>query len=325
MSTGVKFIVLGILFAAGIYLSLFFGGSEVLNWHNVQADFVFYQIRLPKTLTALMAGAALSVSGLVLQVIFRNPLAGPYVLGISSGASLAVAVSVMTGSAIGFFPSFFHGKTFPVVAAIIGALVMTLLILSISLRVKKNVILLLIGLMVAQICGAAQTVLEYFAEPDSLKNFVIWGMGSMSTTGLPDMPLFIGLSLIPLLASLFFVKALNAFLLGQAYAHNLGIRIKHTRFWLILISSALTGIVTAYCGPIAFVGIAVPILSRMVFPQSQQRIHLFACMLIGATMLMFADAFAHSLLTHMALPINMVTTFIGAPLLIYLMFKNKHW
>ena len=319
MSAQFKFFILLLLFALGLYLSLFFGGSESIA---STADFIFYQIRLPKTVTAIMAGAALAVSGLILQIIFRNPLAGPYVLGISSGASLAVAISVMAGVGL---PVFFQGKSYLVLSAIIGSFIMTLVILSIAMRVKKNVILLLIGLMIAQLCGAAQTVLEYFAEPDSLKNFVIWGMGSMSTTGLEDLPLLCGFTLLILTVVFFYIKPLNAFLLGQDYAANLGIAVKQKRFQLILISSALTGIITAFCGPIAFVGIAVPILSRLLFKQSQQHIHLFACLLLGPILLMFADAFAHSLIKHMALPINMITTFLGAPLLIYLMFKNKNW
>ena len=325
MSNAAKFILLFLLFCIGIYMSLFFGGSESLNFSDLSADFIFYQIRLPKTITARLAGAALSVSGLILQVIFRNPLAGPYVLGISSGASLAVALSVMAGSGLHFLPGFFWAKAYTVLSSIVGSFAMTILILSIAVRVKKNVILLLIGLMISQICGALQTVIEYFAEPESLKNFVLWSMGSMSTTNLQDIPLLAGSTLIVLGLLLFFIKPLNAFLLGQLYAQNLGVSVKQKRFWLILISSSLTGIITAYCGPIAFVGIAVPILSRMLFQVSKQQVHLAACLFLGPILLLFADAFAHSLIKHMALPINMITTFIGAPLVIYLMFKNKQW
>ena len=325
MSTRLKFLILIVLFGFGLSFSLFFGGSELLHLNNPDTDFLFNQIRLPKTITAIMAGAALSVSGLILQVVFRNPLAGPYVLGISSGASLAVAFSVMAGASLPFLPGFFHGKAYLVLSAMFGSLLMTVLILGISLRVKKNVILLLIGLMIAQLCGALQTVLEYFAEPDSLKNFVIWGMGSMSATGLNDMPMLVSFTLIAIFAVFFYIKPLNAFLLGQDYAANLGIAVKQKRFQLILISSSLTGLITAYCGPVAFVGIAVPILSRLLFKQAGQQLHILACVLIGPILLLFADAFAHSLIKHMALPINMITTFLGAPLLIYLMFKNKNW
>lgn len=306
-------------------MSLFYGGSESLHFSDLSSKFIFSQIRLPKTITAILAGSALAVSGLILQVVFRNPLAGPYVLGISSGASLMVALAVMASSGIQFLPGNYFGKSYVVVASILGSFIMTLLILVISNRVKSNVILLLIGLMFSQICGALQTVLEYFAEPNSLKNFVLWSMGSMSTTTLQEIPLFISLAIITLLSVLLFIKPLNTFLLGDSYAHNLGIPIKQSRFWLILISSALTGIITAFCGPIAFIGIAVPILSRMIFITSKQQFHFAACLLIGPVLLLFADAFAHSFIKQMALPINMITTFIGAPLVVYLMFKNKQW
>jgi len=325
LSNTIKFSILFVLFSLGIYASIFYGGSESLNFTDLNTDFIFYQIRLPKTITAILAGACLAVSGLILQIVFRNPLAGPYVLGISSGASLTVALAVMAGSSISFLPTGLFGKSYIVFASVLGSLVMTILILSISNRIKSNVILLLIGLMFSQICGAFQTVLEYFADPNSLKNFVLWSMGSMSTTTQDELPLFVFLSLLSVASVLFFIKPLNTFLLGENYAHNLGINIKQSRFWLILISSALTGIVTAFCGPIAFIGIAVPILSRMIFNISKQQIHFFSCILIGPVLLLFADAFAHSFIKQMALPINMITTFIGAPLVIYLMFKNKQW
>ncbi len=322
-SIGIKFFIILTLFSIGICFSLIYGGSENLNSSDLSSHFIFYQIRLPKTITAILAGACLAVSGLILQIVFRNPLAGPYVLGISSGASLTVALAVMAGSSISFLSTGLFGKSYIVFASVLGSLLMTILILFISNRVKSNVILLLIGLMFSQICGAFQTVLEYFAEPNSLKNFVLWTMGSMSNNTQNDLPLFITLSVICLLAVLLFIKPLNTFLLGENYAHNLGINIKKSRFWLILLSSALTGIITAFCGPIAFVGIAVPILSRMIFESSKQQIHFASCILIGPILLLLADAFAHSLFKQIALPINMITTLMGAPLVIYLMFKNK--
>jgi iron complex transport system permease protein len=288
-------------------------------------DFIFWQIRFPKTLTAIIAGSTLSAAGLILQIIFRNPLAGPYVLGISSGASLTVALSVLAGQSLHLFTDYFIGKSFIVVSAIAGSFVVTLLILFISKKVNSNIVLLLIGLMLSQICGAIQTALEYFSDPNSLKTFVIWGMGSLAnTTGL-DLAIYIPAGLVCLLSLVFFVKPLNALLLGQNYAQNVGVNFNKNRFYLILISSLLTGLTTAFCGPIAFVGIAVPILSRMIFNSSKQQLHLASSLLIGSSILLLSDAISHSALTNVALPINMITTFIGAPLVIYLMFKNKHW
>lgn len=318
--------MLALLFIAGCFFSLFYGGSEnILSTELNEYNFIFWQIRVPKTLTAIIAGSALSVAGLILQIIFRNPLAGPYVLGISSGASLMVAISVMAGNAFQLFSNFFVGKSVLVLSAISGSFLITFLILYISKKVKSNVVLLLIGLMISQICGAIQTALEYFSDPNNLKAFVIWGMGSLANTTNYDFILFIPIAFICLTALIFFVKPLNALLLGQNYAQNVGIDFNRSRFYLILISSVLTGVTTAFCGPIAFVGIAVPILSRMIFKTSRQEVHITASLLIGSSLLLFSDALCNSVFKTMALPINMITTFIGAPLVIYLMFRNKHW
>lgn len=310
----------------GCLVSLFFGGTEdVLSSKITAHNFIFWQIRFPKTITAIIAGSALSAAGLILQIIFRNPLAGPYVLGISSGASLMVAMTILASKTLNLFSDFFIGKGFIVLAAISGSLFVTLLILIISKKVKSNVILLLIGLMFSQICGAIQTALEYFSDPNNLKSFVIWGMGSLANTTNYDLIIFLPVALISIMALLFFVKPLNALLLGQSYAQNVGVNFNQSRFYLILISSVLTGLTTAFCGPIAFVGIAVPILSRMFFDSSKQQLHLVSCLLIGSSILLFSDALCNSAVKNVSLPINMITTFIGAPLVIYLMFKNKHW
>ncbi|PBQ31842.1 iron ABC transporter [Sphingobacteriaceae bacterium] len=324
--SAIKFSILILLFVTGCLLSLFFGGSESVNVSEVTADnFIFWQIRFPKTVTAIIAGCTLSVSGLILQIIFRNPLAGPYVLGISSGASLMVAVSILAGNALHVFSDFFLGKSFIVISAITGSFLVTVLILIISKKVNSNIVLLLIGLMFSQICGAIQTALEYFSDPGSLKSFVVWGMGSLANTTNSDLGLFLPVAFLCLTALLFFIKPLNALLLGQNYAHNVGVNFNQSRFYLILISSVLTGITTAFCGPIAFVGIAVPILSRMVFGSSKQQLHFAACLLIGSSILLFSDALANSVVRNISLPLNMITTLIGAPLVIYLMFRNKHW
>ncbi len=315
-----------LLLIVSCVLSLLYGGSESINLQALSGDnFIFWEIRFPKTVTAIAAGATLSVAGLILQILFRNPLAGPYVLGISSGAALMVAFAILTGNALNLFTNFFIGKSFIAIAAISGSCLVTFLILAISKRVNSNIILLLIGLMISQICGALQTSLEYFADPASLKSFVVWGMGSLSNNTQQDLFFYLPISILGLASVLFFIKPLNALLLGQNYAQNSGINFKTNRFWLILISSVLTGITTAFCGPVAFVGIAVPILSRMVFTTSRQHVHFFSCMLIGSSLLLLSDALCNSLISNIALPINMITTFIGAPLVIYLMFKNKHW
>ena len=322
----IRFIVLGILFVIGCVLSLLYGGSEDVRLSSIGgSNFILNEIRFPKPFTAIIAGSTLSVAGLILQIIFRNPLAGPYVLGISSGASLMVALGILAGNSVYLISDLFLGKSFLVLSAIAGSFLVTLLILMISKKVNSNIVLLLIGLMFSQICGALQTSLEYFPDPASLKNFVVWGMGSLANTTGPDLKIYAPLALLSLFFLVFFMKPLNALLLGQAYAQNAGINFTRSRFYLILISSTLTGLTTAFCGPIAFVGIAVPILSRMIFSTSRQQIHFAACMILGAIILLFSDVLCHSVSHGLALPINMITTFIGAPLVIYLMFKNKHW
>ncbi|MEO6302241.1 MAG: iron ABC transporter permease [Bacteroidia bacterium] len=322
----IKFLLLIILLVISCLLSLFYGGSESIHLNDVFSDnFIFWHLRLPKTITAIIAGCTLSAAGLILQIIFRNPLAGPYVLGISSGASLMVAISILAGGTLHLFSDLFIGKTFIVLSAITGSFLITLLILAISKKVNSNIVLLLIGLMLSQICGAIQTALEYFSDANSLKSFVIWGMGSLSNTTNFDLMIYFPLALIFLLALLFFIKPLNALLLGENYAQNVGINFRSNRFYLILISSVLTGLTTAFCGPIAFIGIAVPILSRMIFKSSKQHLHIISCLLLGSILLLLSDALANSAIKTISLPINMITTFIGAPMVIYLMFKNKSW
>lgn len=324
--TTIKFLILICLLITAGFLSLFFGGSETINFHELSLNnFIFWQIRFPKTITAIIAGCTLSAAGLILQIIFRNPLAGPYVLGISSGASLMVAISILAGSSLHLLSDFFIGKTIIVLSAITGSLLVTALILAISKKVNSNIVLLLIGLMISQICGAIQTALEYFSDANSLKSFVVWGMGSLSNTTNFDLLIYFPIALIFLLAIIFYIKPLNALLLGENYSQNIGVNFKSSRFYLILISSVLTGLTTAFCGPIAFIGIAVPILSRMIFKNSKQHLHIISCLLLGSIILLLSDTLANSVIKNISLPINMLTTFIGAPLVIYLMFKNKSW
>jgi iron complex transport system permease protein len=321
-STSIKFVMLFALLILGLALSMLYGGSEPVGSAH---PFIFWQIRVPKTITALLAGSTLAVSGLILQVIFRNPLAGPYVLGISSGAALMVAVTVLAGGSTALFSSLAAGKTLLVFSAITGSLLVTLLILFVSVKVSSNIVLLLIGLMFSQICAAVQMALEYFSEANHLKSFVIWGMGSLANTTTQDIYLYAPIAVVCLLAFIFFIKPLNALLLGEDYARNAGVDFRKNRFILVLIASVLTGVTTAFCGPIAFIGTAVPILSRMIFRTSRQEVHYVSCALIGCIILLVSDYACNNLMKNVVLPVNMLTTFIGAPVVIYLMFRNKQW
>jgi len=320
----IPYFILTLIFLLACFCSIFYGGSESLSVSDLNSDhFIFWEIRLPKTLTAILAGCSLTAAGLILQVLFRNPLAGPYALGISSGAALMVAVVLLTVE--GFSFGFFVGKSILVLAALTGSFFVTLLLLIISRRVSNTIVILLIGLMISQLCGALLAGIEYFANPGNLKLFVIWGMGSLSNTDYFDLGVFGLVVVFAFTLLLFFIKPLNALLLGDAYAHNLGITVRGTRFYLILISSLLTGISTAFCGPIAFVGISIPILSRLIFSTAKQQNHLISGMLMGSSLLLFSDALTHKLLEGSSLPVNIITTLIGAPIVLYIMFKNKNW
>lgn len=314
-----------VLLCAGLaLLNLFFAGSETLSFNQTNnTPFIFWQIRWPKMWSAILAGASLSISGLILQILFRNPLAGPYVLGISSGASFMVALTLLGSSALGWQFQAGLGTSSIVAAAVIGSFTVTLLISALSLKVKNNTLLLLIGLMFGQIIGAAQGFLEYFGSSDSLKQLVIWSMGSVRNVTSSDLPIYAPLVVIGIGLCLRYVKPLQLLTLGNQYAQNLGVPIKNNRFLWISLSSVLTGVTTAFCGPIAFVGIAIPIASRLVFKTASQLFHLLSCALLGSSMLLLSDLICF--LSTPYLPLNMVTTLLGCPLVIYLMFKQKTW
>jgi iron complex transport system permease protein len=318
----VNILILGILAFLLVWLNLFYG-SVTLSFNDISAGTnrtIFYDIRLPKTITAFLAGGGLAVAGLLMQTLFRNPLAGPYVLGVSSGASLMVAVVMMV---FGGITNYFSGKALISGAAIGGALLVMAFILFISKRSKSNITVLLVGLMFSQILGAIQGIIEYVANPVSLKSFVIWGMGSVSNTTNNDLILFIPIVSIMFISALFLSKSLNALLLGEAYAVNLGINVNKLRILIIVITALLTGIITAFCGPIAFVGLSVPIAARLIFKSSNQFHLLLYCFLLGSITLLLCDSVCQILSGTYMLPINTITTIIGSPIVIYLLFKSK--
>lgn len=324
-SDGIVLIALLVFTSIAAFLSLYFGGTEQLSVSEGTDAFIFHHIRLPKTITAVLAGTTLSLAGLTLQIVFRNPLAGPYVLGVSSGASLFVAGGLLASTTLHWSMQLLGGKLFIVACAVCGSLMATLLILAIARKVAGNVILLLIGLMIAQICGALQMSLEYFADPYNLKTFVIWGMGSLGNTTLSDLQVYVPLAICFVFFLFLRLKPLTAMLYGENYSQNLGFNFRRERFLLILIASLMTGLTTAFCGPIAFVGIAVPIFSRMLFRSSDLWLHFFSSSLLGSILLLLSDALSSNVSDGLSLPINMITTLIGAPLVIYLMFKNRQW
>ncbi|MBS1652713.1 MAG: iron ABC transporter permease [Bacteroidetes bacterium] len=321
----ILFIFLLALFAFSIF-NLVFAGSKPLQLFDFKSEnFVFYQIRLPKLIIAIIAGAALSVSGLFLQIIFRNPLAGPYVLGISSGASLGVAFTMLITNFTIAPQYFFISESITVISSISGALVVTFFILTFAKKINSNVVLLLAGLIIGQLCSAIQGVFEFYASAANLKTFSTWGMGSLSNTTITDLKIILPVFFMLVILSLLMIKPLNAFLLGESYAEGLGINYKKVRFYLIVISSAFTGLITAYCGPIAFVGISVPILARLILKTSRIQFQLFACLILGAVVLVVADTLCYNISGTGNLPINAITTCMGAPLVLFLLLKQKQW
>ncbi|WP_298612696.1 iron ABC transporter permease [uncultured Odoribacter sp.] len=296
-------------------------GNEPETWQNI-----IWKSRFPQALTALVAGAGLSISGLQMQTVFHNPLAGPSVLGISSGASLGVAFVVLFSGSIGGVALShlgFIGEVALSVAAISGALAVMSLIVFASRKIKGNVTLLIIGVMIGYIANAIIGVLKYFSVEEDIKAYVIWGLGSFSRVSGNQMTLFVILMVILIPLSFLLVKTLNLLLLGEGYARNLGLNIKRARIEVISCSGVLTAIVTAYCGPIIFLGLAVPHLCRAIFQTSDHRILMPASLTMGAALALLCNLIARMPGFEGALPVNSVTALIGAPVVASVLFRKR--
>ena len=326
-------IILGIVLFA---LNLFVGSVmvpfedifKVLLHDNTDKTLsvIIFNYRLPQALTALLAGAALAVAGILMQTLFRNPLADPSMLGISSGASLGVGIVILLTGAISgaAVSSFGWWSTIGVsLAAFIGAVLVLFVMLAFSSRMKNMTTLIIIGLMIADLAGSITDILKFFSLKEDIHAFVIWGMGSFSGVGTSKMPIFAISIIIGLIATFFLSKNLNILLLGEMYAENLGLNIKKNSVIIILVSGYLTAIVTAYCGPIAFVGLAMPHIARFLFKSSDHRLLIPATMLIGMDMALFCNLIARMPGFDGNLPINAVTAFIGAPVVISVIMKSK--
>ncbi|MFD2036987.1 iron chelate uptake ABC transporter family permease subunit [Belliella marina] len=287
-------------------------------------EIIVFGYRIPKAFTAVLAGITLSVSGLQMQTFFRNPLAGPFVLGISSGAGLGVALLVMAGSAFGL--SFFSGGFglwAVVFAASIGAILVLLLMSLTAWRVKDSMTLLIVGLMFGSLAGAIVSVLSYFSDANQLKVYTVWSMGSLGSTHSGQLELFFFASVLGIIPVLIFIKSYNAMLLGEAYAKSMGVNIHRLRWAMIISTGILAGSATAFCGPIAFIGIAVPHMARLVFKTGDHRILFPASALMGAIVLLICDAISQIPGSAQTLPINAVTSLVGAPMVIWLILKRN--
>lgn len=302
-------------------LCILSGGGDNEIWHNI-----VWSSRVPQALTATMAGAGLAVSGLQMQTVFRNPLAGPSVLGISNGASLGVAfVVLMSGSLGGVALSRlgYLGDVAMSVGAIVGALAVMLLILYVAQKVKGDVTLLIIGVMIGYLVNAVIGVLKFFSPEEDVKAYVVWGLGSFARVSGDQMLLFVVLMLILLPLSMLLVKPMNLLLLGDDYARNLGLDVQRQRMLVIGSSGILVAIVTAYCGPIMFIGLAVPHLCRAIFRTSDHRLLMPGTALVGASLALVCNLIARMPGFEGALPVNSVTALIGAPVIAYVLFRRK--
>lgn len=303
-------------------IDILLGKSGVSTiWENI-----IWKSRLPQSLVALFAGAALSISGLQMQTVFRNPLAGPSVLGISSGASLGVAFVVLFSGSIGqvaLSQLGYIGEIAISLAAIIGALSVMALIVYVSQKVKGNVTLLIIGVMIGYVANAIIGVLKYFSVEEDIRSYVIWGLGSFSRVSGDQVYLFIFLMIVLIPLSFLLIKTMNLMLLGDGYARNLGLNIKRARFWVISCSGVLVAIVTAYCGPIMFIGLAVPHLCRAMFQSSDHRILMPTTLFMGGALALFCNLVARMPGFEGALPVNSVTALVGAPVVASVLFSKR--
>jgi iron complex transport system permease protein len=289
---------------------------------------IILKSRLPQSLTAVMAGAGLAVSGLLMQTVFRNPLAGPSVLGISSGSSLGVAVVILLSGSLGGVALSrigVMGEVTVTLAAVVGALCIMALIGYVSQRVRGNVTLLIFGVMVGYVANAVIGVLKFFSVEEDIRAYVIWGLGSFARVSGGQTYTFVVLMLLLLPVSLLLVKPLNLMLLGDAYAQNLGLNIRRARLQVITCSGILVAVVTAYCGPIAFLGLAVPHICRGLFRTSDHAVLIPSCILAGAALALACNLIARLPGFEGALPVNSVTALVGAPVVMWVLFKKHRY
>jgi iron complex transport system permease protein len=294
-------------------------GSEV--WRSI-----LFEFRLPKAITAVLAGSALAISGLEMQTIFRNPLAGPDVLGISSGASLGVALVVLGfGSFFSFNSSAGLSSWLQIIAAWIGSGIVLFLVMLVSLRIRDIMTILILGILFGSAASALVSIMQYFSHQSMLKAFVVWSMGSLGNLTVPQLQVLSISLLMGFLLSVFSIRSLNVLLLGENYSRTLGVNIKLIRFVVFVSTSILSGSITAFCGPLAFVGIVVPHLARMLFKTADHKLLMPACFLLGGLLMLLADLISQFPGSESVLPINSVTAILGVPVVIWVIMVNRRF
>ena len=287
-------------------------------------NYIILQNRLPQALTAMLCGASLAVSGLMLQTAFRNPLAGPSIFGINSGASLGVAlVMLLLGGSITAGSFSLTGFVAVLVAAFVGAMAVMALIMFFSTIVKNNVMLLIIGIMIGYIASSAISLLNFFATEEGVQSYMVWGLGNFGGVTMQQMPAFASVTILGLIAAMLLIKPLNALLLGEQYAENLGINTKRVRNYLLFVTGVLTAVSTAFCGPVAFIGLAVPHIARMLLGTENHRRLLPATLFCGAAIALLCNIICVLPGNNGIIPLNAVTPIMGAPVIIYVLLKQR--
>jgi iron complex transport system permease protein len=302
-----------------IFLSLFDGQVEKESWKSIVLNY-----RLPKAITAIIVGSGLSISGLLMQTLFRNPLAGPFVLGISSGASLGVAILILGASFLGAnITAYAFTNWGQAVAASIGAFLVLSAVMIAAVKVRNTMSILIIGLMFGSLTAAIISVLAYFSSANQLQQYLFWSFGSLGNLSWKEIlaltiTFSIGISLV-----IFIIKPLNSLLIGENYAKSMGVNVKRTRNLTLISTSLLTGVITAFSGPIAFIGLAVPHLTKLLFSTSNHKILLPAVAISGAIIMLICDSIAQLPNSEYTLPINAITSLFGAPIIIWLLVRKR--
>jgi len=296
-----------------------------LNHEKESWELIVIHSRLPKAIAAILCGAALSVSGLQMQSLFKNPLAGPYILGISSGAGLGVAIFIMGTGILGVsiieYPIFSNFGL--IISSILGSSIVLLILLAAIMRIKDIMTVLILGIMIGSIVTALISIIQYYSPDSYLKSFILWTMGDLSSVSLHQLKFFAPVVFFGLIFSFLLSKKLNLYLLGEDYAKSLGLNVKQTQISTIIITAFLAGGVTAYCGPIGFIGIVVPHFARLLSKSSDHRLLIPLSIILGINTLLLADIVSNLPNQEHILPINAITAFIGIPFIIWIILKNK--
>lgn len=295
------------------------------DYHGKESwRFIILETRLPQAITAMLCGGALSVSGLMLQTAFKNPLAGPSIFGISGGAGLGVAlVMLLFGGTVSTLSFTFTGFLALFIAAFIGAMTVTGIIFLFSMVVRSNVMLLIIGIMIGYLSSSGISLLNFFATEEGVRSYMVWGMGSFGGVSLSQLPLFTTIVIIGLIGSCLLIKPLNALLLGERYAENLGINTIRVRNLLLIVTGLLTAITTAFCGPVSFIGLAVPHIARLLLQTDNHRLLLPITILTGAAIALLCNIICYLPGSNGIIPLNAVTPLIGAPVIIYVIARKR--